>query len=174
LFSDYIARVQDRDRDRMVRSFVAEQRRSAASATSEAMSRSSTSLSPSSVNNKKQFQRFPQFTHSPYSAKSSLAPSKTSQPTKTFPKETKALSPQARDLSKEGSSSSIVERPTSSKSRIPRTTAALHQQKSQISKTEPCQASSVYGYISGKSQGDKNINLQPQTNRLTYKRGGRN
>ena len=168
LFLDYIARVQDRDRDRMVRSFVAEQRRSAANATSEAMSRSSTSLSPSSVANKKQFQRFPQFANSPYLAKSTSQPAKTlSKDVKNLTKEVKNLSQQVKGLSKESSSSSIVERPTSSKSRIPRTTSGLnHQQKSQIPKSESCQASSVYGYISGK--GNNEITFYPLPTQRFY------
>lgn len=153
---DYIARVKDRDRDRMVRSFVAEQRRSAASAASDAMSRSSTSLSPLSHQHqqasKKQIQRF-SFSHSPYLGKNSVVPARQQQQQK----QQQQPQPRARGLSKEGSTSSI-ERPTSStssttKSRIPRTTASLYSggQKSLLPKAEVCQASSVYGYISGRS-----------------------
>ena len=131
---------------------MAEQRRSAASAASEAMSRSSTSLSPLSQQqhqqtSKKQIQRF-SFSHSPYLAKNSVAPARQPQQPK----------PRVRGLSKEGSTSSI-ERPISStssttKSRIPRTTASLYGggQKSLLPKAEVCQASSVYGYISGRSE----------------------
>lgn len=139
----------------MVRSFVAEQRRSAASAASEAMSRSSTSLSPLSQQqqqtSKKQIQRF-SFSHSPYLAKNSVAPIRQQQQ-----QQQQQPQPRVRGLSKEGSTSSI-ERPTSStssttKSRIPRTTASLYGggQKSLLPKAEVCQASSVYGYISGRS-----------------------
>ena len=133
---------------------MAEQRRSAASAASEAMSRSSTSLLPLSQQQqqhqtiKKQIQRF-SFSHSPYLAKNTVAPARQPQ---------QQPQPRARGLSKEGSTSSI-ERPVSStsstsKSRIPRTTASLYGggQKSLLTKAEVCQASSVYGYISGRSE----------------------